>query len=180
MALVFSTDNARLAMNRMGLCNGMSAVWARHSLVNNGCTAAHKSQIEDGALILTTRMRLTPRSTGAAADVWVSAMQAASVTATLAVGQTFADIAALALHLTTAYCGQTVYFVANVRNGAGLMENHAMGARITSNVCDFFEPNQGLDRHDTQAAFRTAVAARLTALAANVTGSSVFIWTVTT
>ena len=156
MSLVFQTHNTTTGslLAQAGICNGMTAAWARFSLASNGCTKASKSQVEADGLLLATRVRLAltgklDASTGAQ---WGTMLSTVGLRNTHRVSQRFASGSALAAELLR-YGNATAYIVITFDGGG-----HAMGARLTSTVCDFFDPNVGLTREDSPAAFTTTVA----------------------
>jgi hypothetical protein len=84
--------------------------------------------------------------------------------------QKFGDGGALAAELLK-YGDATAYIVINFSQGA-----HAMGARLTSTTCDFFDPNVGLLREDTQDAFKSAMTGSMKDYS-GWTGNNTHIWT---
>ncbi len=190
MSQVFATKNAVLAMNRVGIgdgiragiCDGMTAAWAETSLKYGKCSVAHQFSIQQSGLSAATRARLRRalgRTTVAAGEQWRNVMVACDLRPDWTTARSFDNYDALGQYITDSLQGRTIYFVVSVQNAAGAKEAHAMGARITAGECDFFEPNYGLERLASHAAFRDFVTARLNSMHPNVATSVVHVWTVT-
>jgi len=85
-------------------------------------------------------------------------------------GQKFGDGTALATELLQ-YGNATAYIVITFDSG-----RHAIGVRLTSSTCDFFDPNAGLTRYDTNAAFKSAMVQNMKGYT-GWTNNNTFIWT---
>lgn len=159
MPLIFSTDNTTTGtpLARTGICNGMTAAWARLSLQKDGCTTGDKTQVEAGGLLLATRVRLA--LTGALdADrgaQWTTMLSSIGLTPTHRASKTFGGSIALGNELLK-YGSATAYIVIPFAGGG-----HAMGARMSGTACDFFDPNTGLSRDETPVAFLASMTERM-------------------
>jgi hypothetical protein len=152
----------------------MTAAWARFSLANGGCTAAQKTQIEADGLLLATRVRLalTGKLDADMAAKWGTMLSTVGLQNTYRTSQRFGGGIALARELLS-YGDATAYIVINFAQGV-----HAMGARLTSTTCDFFDPNVGLSREETQVAFTSAMVGLMSGYN-GWTVNTTHIWTLT-
>jgi hypothetical protein len=155
MPLVFATHNTTTGtpLARAGICNGMTAAWARFSLRHSGCTAANKSQVEADGLLLATRVRLalTGKLDADRGAQWETMLSTIGLQNTHRTSRRFGGGIALATELIK-YGDATAYIVITFDGGV-----HAMGARVTSATFDFFDPNVGLLRVDTRVGFTSAM-----------------------
>lgn len=176
MSLVFSTNNTTTGTHLapQGICNGMTAAWARHSLTNGGCSAAQKTQVEADGLLLATRVRLilTGKLATTPGESWGRMLSTVGLKNVFRAGKAFGGPIDLADELKT-YGDATSYIVIRFRGGV-----HAMGARVTGTTCDLFDPNVGLKREESQETFTTAVTDRMASYP-GWTGNVTYVWTLT-
>jgi hypothetical protein len=175
MPRVFQTHNTKTGsrLARGGICNGMTAAWARISLQNDGCSAKHKKWVESEGLMLATRVRLS-RTGELASDArgqWRNMLSNTGLTPTFRASEQF-NAAGLANRLI-GYGNITAYIV--IRFDRGI---HTIGARITGTTCDYFDPNIGLLRYGSQGQFRVAANPMMN-LFPGWTNNKTHIWTLT-
>jgi hypothetical protein len=174
VTLLFSTNNTTTGtpLARAGICNGMTAAWARLSLQNNGCSAGDKTQIEAGGLLLATRVRLslTGILDATTAVQWTTMLSTIGLTPTYRTSKAFGGSIGLGSELLK-YGSATAYIVITFAGGI-----HAMGARVSPTTCDFFDPNTGLNRDNTPGAFLASMNQRMQGYQGWMTNQT-HIWT---
>lgn len=179
--LVFPTTNSGAAsrLAPAGICNGMTAAWARLSRQRGGCSAADRAEIERAGAFSAVRARLALNQQGVqlhaeAGAQWTDMMSAQGLATALRHSAPIGGAIALAQRLL-GFGDATAYIVFQFAGGG-----HAVGARTSATTCDFFDPNIGLSRADSRGAFPGLLATLMTTTRyPGWNTNTTYIWTVT-